>query len=431
MNTAIVIIAIGVLIFGAHLFNGLFKYTKIPNVLVLLLVGILVGPVLKLVNASHFGAIGPIFTAITLVLILFESGTNLKIREIFNSIGSAFLLTLFNFITSALVGTIIAYSYFTSLDLLSASFFGVIIAGTSSAVVIPIIKQLKMNEKGSTTLLLESALSDVFCLVIGLALLAAMKQGVFELGAILDSIWRSFLIAAIIGLFAGIVWSMIIHLTRFIENSRVMNIALVFIIYGITENMHFNGGIAVLIFGITLGNAHLLKDTFLNKLLPAKELVQDEKDFFSELVFIMATFFFVYVGIHMQFGSVEIYLLSLLIVTLITLIRPLSVKLLVRTEMSGKDLGIMAIMAPKGLVPAILATIPIQLGMPGGKDIQMLAFAVVLLSIVICSILVIMLSNNPTQFGYLNSVLDNKVDNEAPLNDVPTPPHQQEETSIE
>ncbi len=410
MNIPVVIIMIGLLIFGAHLFNGLFKFTKIPNVLILLVIGILVGPVFGFINERHFGSVGPIFTSITLVLILFESGTNLKIGELFKSIGSAFLLTLFNFIVSAVIGTFVAVTFFKDINFLSATFFGVIIAGTSSAVVIPMIKQLKINEKGSTTLMLESALSDVLCLVIGLALLQAMKQGVFEMGAILNAIWKSFLFAFLIGFVGGFVWSIIIRFTRIIENSKVMNLAIVFIIYGLTEYLKLNGGIAVLIFGITLGNAHLLKDTFLGYVFPSKELLENEKDFFSELVFLVSTFFFVYVGICMKFGSVWVYLLALLIVALIIILRPISIKLFVRAKMSFKDLGIMSIMAPKGLVPAILASIPIQYGLAGGNNIQMLAFAVVLLSILICSILVIILSKNPFQFSYLKKVLGKEED---------------------
>ena len=407
MNVPVVIIMIGLLIFGAHLFNGLFKYTKIPNVLILLIIGIASGPVFGFVREAHFGSIGPIFTRITLVLILFESGTNLKIGELFKSIGSAFLITLFNFIASTVIGTLVALTL-PDVDTLSAVFFGVIIAGTSSAVVIPIIKQLKMNKKGYTTLMLESALSDVLCLVIGLALLQAMKQGVFEMSDILNAIWRSFLFAFLIGFIGGLLWSIIIRFTRIIENSKVMNLAIVFIIYGLTEYLGLNGGIAVLIFGITLGNAHLLENTFLSTIFPSKELLENEKDFFGELVFIMSTFFFVYVGICMKFGSAWIYMLALFIVGLIIAVRPISIKLLVRSKMSFKDLSIMSIMAPKGLVPAILASIPIQYGLAGGENIQMLAFAVVLLSILICSILVIILSKSPFKIGYLKKILSHE-----------------------
>ena len=114
----------------------------------------------------------------------------------------------------------------------------------------------------------------------------------------------------------------------------------------------------------------------------------------------------------MKFGSIGVYLLALLIVVLIILIRPISVKLFVRSKMSSKDLGIMSIMAPKGLVPAILASMPIQYGLTGGENIQMLSFAVVLLSILICSVLVIILSKNSLKFNYLNNILKGKSEEE-------------------
>ena len=68
----------------------------------------------------------------------------------------------------------------------------------------------------------------------------------------------------------------------------------------------------------------------------------------------------------------------------------------------------MSIMSPKGLVPAILASIPIQMGITGGEEIQSLAYAVVLLSILICGILVIILSNDPLAIGYLKNILGQK-----------------------
>jgi NhaP-type Na+/H+ or K+/H+ antiporter len=58
----------------------------------------------------------------------------------------------------------------------------------------------------------------------------------------------------------------------------------------------------------------------------------------------------------------------------------------------------MSVLTPKGLVTAVLASIPLQLGLPFGDKIMDLGFAVVLLSIIICSALVIILSNNPLFF---------------------------------
>ncbi len=408
MEVSLVIIFLGLLVFSAHIFNALFSKTKIPNVLWLLVIGIILGPVLKIVRPEHFGSVGPIFTTVTLILLLFESGTQLRIGELAKSIGSAFFLTLFNFIISAVIATVAARYLTNSLDWLPAAFFGVIVAGTSSAVVIPMIKQLKMNKNGETILLLESALSDVLCLVIGLALLTALKEGVFSLTAILDTVWKSFLFALLIGVFGGIVWSIFIHQMRTIKNYTFTNLAFVFIVYGVSEYLGLNGGIATLGFGIALGNAYLFNQTFMKDMIKFRELLPEERSFFSELVFILQTYFFVYVGVSIQFGDPLLYVVALLIVMAVIAVRPVSVKVFVREKMDLKELAIMGILTPKGLVPAILATIPLQHGIAGGEVIKDLSFAVVLLSILICAILVIILSNDPFAIGYLRMLLQGK-----------------------
>lgn len=177
MNIYITIIILGLLIFLSHVFNELFEKTKIPNVLLLLLIGIIIGPVSGIVTKDFFGKLGNVFTTITLIVILFESGSGLNFREIKKAIGSAALLTVLNFVLTVLLTSVIAH-YLLAIDVMSAVFIGAIVGGTSSAVVIPMVRQLKMSEKSSSVLILESALSDVLCLVVGLALLDGITQGV-------------------------------------------------------------------------------------------------------------------------------------------------------------------------------------------------------------------------------------------------------------
>jgi len=402
MKVSLTIVFLGVLILTAHLLNGMFKRTKIPSALWLLLIGIILGPISGIVREEHFGEVGPIFTSITLMILLFEGGVNLKLKELKDSIGSAFLLTLINFLLSASIATILAY-YLTGIDTwINATFFGVIVGGTSSAVVIPIVNQLKINKKGSTVLLLESALSDVFCLVIGLALLSSMEKGVFEIKSILNVVWKSFLFAALVGVLFGIIWSVILGKIRNIQNNMFINLSVVFIVAGMTELIGWNGGIATLMFGIALGNAYLFKETFLRKILPSKELMNEERSFFSEIAFILQTYFFVYVGVTIKFGSPIFYIVGVLIVGAVAVVRPFTIRILVRKKMPVKDLAIMGIMSPKGLVPAILASIPIQMGIVGGDLIQDLTYSVVLISILLCAVLVVLINRDSFSLEFLN-----------------------------
>ena len=397
MNIYTIVISLGLLIFFSHAFNELFDRTKIPNVLLLLLIGIIVGPVGGIVSKDFFGQLGNVFTTITLIVILFESGVGLKFSEIKKSIGAASLITIINFVITVIVTAFLA-SLFTRLDWISSVFVGAIIGGTSSAVVIPIVKQLKMSEKSSAIMFLESALSDVLCLIVGLAVLEGIKIGALDMGTVFSKMWKAFLFAALLGLAAGLIWSVVIKLIRSIKNSMFTTLAFVFILYGIVEMLGFNGGISALTFGIILGNSDSISTSkFFRKVFAydSSGFNENEKDFFAEIVFVMQTYFFVYVGISLQFGSIYIYGIGLLIVILAIIVRPLSIKLMTSKSTPASEVAIMSIMTPKGLVAAVLASIPLQQGLANGETIMDLGYSIVLFSIIICSVLVIILSKDP------------------------------------
>ena len=400
MDIYTIVISLGLLIFFSHAFNELFDKTKIPNVLLLLFIGVIVGPIGGIVTKDFFGPLGNVFTTITLIVILFESGANLRFSEISRSIGVASLITIINFIITVIITAFLA-NLLTKLDWINSIFVGAIIGGTSSAVVIPMVKQLKMSEKSSAILFLESALSDVLCLIVGLAVLEGIKAGALDVGMVFSKMWKAFLFAALLGVAGGLTWSLIIKLVRSIKNSMFTTLAFVFILYGVVEMLGFNGGIAALTFGIILGNSDVINtNKIFRKIFTfnTSGFNEHEKNFFAEIVFIMQTYFFVYVGISLQFGSVYIYGVGLLIVVLIILSRPLSIRLLTKKDTSAAEVGIMSVMTPKGLVPAVLASLPLQQGLINGDIIMDLGYSIVLFSIVICSVLVIILSKDPLVF---------------------------------
>jgi NhaP-type Na+/H+ or K+/H+ antiporter len=397
MNIIYTIIILGVLIFLSHVFNELFDKTKIPNVLLLLLIGILIGPVSGVVTKDFFGELGSVFTTITLIVILFESGAGLNLKAIKKAIGSAALLTVLNFVITVVLTSYLS-RWLLSLDVLSSVFIGAIVGGTSSAVVIPMVKQLKMGEKSTSVLILESALSDVLCLVVGLALLDGITEGVVSVGMVLSKMWKAFVFAIVLGLFSAFVWSALIRRIRSIKNSMFTTLAFVFVLYGLVELMGLNGGIAVLSFGILLGNIELFESSPRFKKVfkfDNSGFNVNEKDFFAEIVFIMQTYFFVFVGISLQFGSPTIYATGFLIVLLIILFRIPGTVFLSGKNISKPERAIMSVMTPKGLVPAVLASLPLQRGLAHGEIILDLGYSIVLFSIIICSALVIVLSLNP------------------------------------
>ena len=391
-NTGLVIAIIGLLIFAAHLFTEIFSRKRIPDVLLLMVIGLVIGPVFGLLKPEALGSVASVFTTITLVIILFESGTELNFNTLLSSIRGTMKLTLINFFVTmiivALLGLLIKVNILTSLML------GAILGGTSSAVVIPMVSQLKISQKGGTILILESAFSDVLCIVFAWAFMQAIQSGAMNVGRVIGEILSSFILATVIGVIAAILWSYVLERVRHVKNSILTTPAFVFIVYGLNEWLGFSGAIASLAFGIGMANIDymynsglLIKKLF--KTEPAK-LNETEKQLFSEVVFLLKTFFFIYIGISIQLNQLMPILIGFIITVVLFAMRILIVKLSVHKEstLPVEDKMFMSGIVPKGLAAAVLATIPLQKGIAGGEMIQNIVFAVILFSIVFTSILV-------------------------------------------
>ncbi|NLD21064.1 MAG: sodium:proton exchanger, partial [Bacteroidales bacterium] len=142
MEISIVLIALGALIFCSHIFNSAFSKTRIPNVLLLMISGLLVGPIFGWVSPSDLGKVGSVFTTVTLICILFQSGTSLDLKTLYRSIGPASFITVLNFIVMMAIGVILGL-LMLKLNVIQSCFLGAALGGTSAAVVIPMVNQLK------------------------------------------------------------------------------------------------------------------------------------------------------------------------------------------------------------------------------------------------------------------------------------------------
>ena len=98
MDPALLILTLGGLVFAAHWFAEIFSKKRIPDVLMLMLIGIVIGPVFKIVDAEKLSSVGNVFGQLTLVTLLFESGTELSFSTLADSIKTTVKVTLLNFI---------------------------------------------------------------------------------------------------------------------------------------------------------------------------------------------------------------------------------------------------------------------------------------------------------------------------------------------
>jgi len=406
----LIIAIIGLLIFAAHLFSSIFSKRRIPDVLFLIIIGLALGPITHIVNSERLTLLGSILSAVTLVLILFESGIQLSFKNLKDSFRPSLKLTALNFIISAIAVWLIGWLVL-KIDPVISVMLGCVLGGTASAVVIPTVRQLRMSQKSATILILEAAIGNVFSIVLALALLEAIKSQHVEFGMIFGNIFSSFILATVIGLVGSIFWALILDKVRNIKYSVLTTPAFVFIIYGVNEWMGYSGAIAALAFGIGMANIDGIYDSILRKVIKKRpaNLNDTERALFSELVLLLKTFFFIYVGMSIQLYVWQPIVIGLGITIMLFILRIPVVRFAIarRDAIPDKELMYMSAINPKGLTAAVLATQAMAY-IPDtevGFFIRNVVFSVILFSIVINSVLIPFISREKVIYRLYRRVL--------------------------
>ncbi len=373
----------GAFYFVAHALSLMFRFTRIPDVLILVFIGILIGPILKFAEVQDFGRMGSIMTIIALAMILFESGTQLKLSSLGSGLASTMLLTLITALVTILVVAFGALPFLGG-DWGLALMTGAMLCGTSSAVVIPLVRSLKVGEKTETILVMESALTDVICIVLTFALLDSFLSGTLSVSGISIQVLKSLGLAFVVGVVGGFIWLMVWNKVREIPTSVFTTIAFAFILYGISELSGISGAIATLSFGITLANLPLLLK---KQNLPTVSTV--ESQFYQEIVFLLKTFFFIFLGVSIRISDFATVFVSLLLVMAIYFLRLWITRISLPKDGIGlEDAKVTSVMIPKGLAPAVLVGLVMQKGIPHAENIQAIVYSVVILSIVFTAVLI-------------------------------------------
>lgn len=380
------IFTIGLVIFLGHLLAALFQRTRIPDVLLLIALGVALGPAgLHWVRGEDFGRVGGVLSTIALIVILFEGGLGMPLAALRRGLADSVWLT---FGSAAATLALVAWIAGPHLGWWPALVLGAILSGTSSAVVLPMVAYLGLGERARTALSLESALTDVLTIVLPFALIPLANGGAVSSWEVGRDMALQFVAAVLLGWGAGAAWLRLQKRARRLRNYFSAVFAFVFTVYGAGELLGVSGAIAVLATGVALANpGERLRAQ------PEHEGVTEvDRAIYGEVVFLMKLFFFVYLGLNLQFDQWEPYGIAIRLVAAIYAARMLLVRIVWPRSLGRRDAAVAAVMAPKGLAAAVVAAAAAsQLG-EGGEGIKSLAFAVVLVSIVATSVTIPLLS---------------------------------------
>ena len=364
-----------------------FRKYKIPDILILIFIGLLIGPIFHVVNPNIFsGALSQIFIALALVMILFNCGLNLSLNKVFEESPRAFTLASLGVFFSIIL-TAIFMKFVLGWDWMYGILLGTVIGGSSSSIVIPLISRTKTPSKIKTLLSLESAFTDIIVVILGITFLRLVISK--DISAIYEAskeITAAFSIGAVFGLLVGLAWIKVLKYISWDQYQDIFTISILLLFYAISEVLGGSGAMFALFFGLILGNGVSISRFFRMKdTVSASSMM---KRFQSEITFFVRTFFFVYMGMLFSFMEYNLIILGVIISFILLFGRWISVKIVsIRDKLIKKHSILVTGMLSRGLAAAVVAQMVFMSGIKHASAFPDLTLTVIMTTVIISAII--------------------------------------------
>jgi cell volume regulation protein A len=380
------------MVFGTILALGaasavLAQKLKIPDVVVFLVLGTLLGPGSSgIIDVKADSALNQLVLIFGSCYILFDGGASLRLKVLREVWITIVILAIVGVLITAAITGIAAY-YLLGVPFIVALLLASAIASTDPATLVPVFRQVKIKDRVAQTVMSESAFNDATGAILTFAVLAiAMGEGEFSISISLLGLFKQASIGLVAGVVLGYLAAMLIAHERFgflQEYAPVVSLMAVIGAYLGADGLQASGFMAVFVFGIMIGN----KDAFG---FAMKEGEQDKlNDFVLTTALIMRMFIFILLGTQVDFALMNKYLFGGVAVVAVFMLvaRPVTVFLCAlpdrRAKWTFKELLFMCWTRETGVIPGALAGLLMGMGAPEAKLIASVTFLAILMTILI------------------------------------------------
>jgi Kef-type K+ transport system membrane component KefB len=313
-----------------------------------------------------------------LIMIVLEAALDLKLtKEKWPTIWKSSLSALLGLLVTAFAIAAI-FNYFLDLGQTTALIYAIPLAIMSSAIVIPSVENI--DEEKKEFMIYESTIADILGIMFFYLLIANAGESSTKV-VILDVVenisWTISLSIIVSYLLVFVFQSIKTEVKLFLL------IAVLLLLYSIGKLLSLSSLLIILVFGVVLQNSKLFFFGFMKKWLKPdaiKVVLKDFKLITSESSFVVRSFFFVIFGITLSLSSllsIQVFLISGLVLGSIYLLRFAILKLIIR-----KDLKPQLYIAPRGLV-----TILLFFAIPEENVVEDFESGILLFTIIITSII--------------------------------------------
>src|SRR5450432_22374 len=393
MSTASIDLAKHVLmVFGIILALGaasavLAQKLKIPDVVVFLLLGTLLGPgAAGIIDVKADSALNQLVLIFGSCYILFDGGASLRLRVLKEVWITIVILAVVGVLITAAITGLAAY-YLLGVPFIVALLLASAIASTDPATLVPVFRQVRIKDRVAQTVMSESAFNDATGAILTFAVLGvAMGQGEFSLSASLLGLFKQASIGLVAGVVLGYLAVILIAHEKYgflQEYAPVVSLMAVIGAYLGADGLEASGFMAVFVFGIMIGN----KDAFG---FAMEEGEQDKlNDFVLTTALIMRMFIFILLGTQVDFALMNKYLFGGIAVVAVFMLvaRPVTVFICAlpdrRAKWTFNELLFMCWTRETGVIPGALAGLLVGMGAPEAKLIASVTFLAILMTILI------------------------------------------------
>lgn len=347
--TTPVIITICLLLLLAYLFDISASRTRIPSVILLLLLGWGMRQLTALteINLPNLGPVLPLLGTVGLILIVLEGSLELELnRKKLPFLGKTLLISILPMLVFS-AALSYAFNLVGQTGWKTGLANAIPLAVISSAIAIPTAQHLSSKQKEFITY--ESSLSDIFGVILFNFITLNDEITGESTGQFIGGLLLMLLISFAATLVLAYLLSRIKHHVKFVPI-----ILITVLIYAITKIYHLPGLIFILLFGIFLGNLDEFRQyRFIEKLQPdiLDKEVHKFKELTSEIAFLIRALFFLLFGYLIETSELlntETMLWAFGITVGIFLIRFIFLK------MAGIAAMPVLFIAPRGLITILL-----------------------------------------------------------------------------
>ncbi len=361
---------------------------RLPAIVLWLIAGMLLGPFgLHLLHVASVKPAMHTLIELGLAVILFEGGLNLNLRALRQHGWVIGRLLLFGPLLTMLVGGGLLHA-FIGINWEMSLLFGALVSVGGPTVIIPIVRQTRMDRELRHVLTGEAMLIDATGAILAIVMLQVVLVTGLAFDVIAINLMTTFLIGAITGWAGSLLLSKMLY--SWIKDAELRSITTLAAVWGmflLANHLSAQAGLlAVLVAGAVLQRENL----------PDMQRLRHFKGSLSMLL-VSVLFVLLAADLNLALLASNVGTGLLIFLSLACIARPLATFFsTLGSKLTTPQRKYLACMAPRGMVAAaitaLFSLILKDKGVPGGELLESLVFTIIILSVLTYGILATPLS---------------------------------------